>query len=173
MARILSWSGKVEDDRGSRFRPRVYGEDRVSLRLLTRAEIRARRNSDPARHAAFKRLTLLKHRASGVEKNIVLVVSGTVVVGFAVIAHVNGNGSWAWTLGMTLGVFVMLGLILLLDRHEGRKLRAECETLPLGCLSCGYDLTGIPPADDGCVVCPECGAAWDFDAMNTNRDKGD
>jgi hypothetical protein len=28
------------------------------------------------------------------------------------------------------------------------------------CPSCGYDLTGCDTAEDGCTVCPECGAAW-------------
>lgn len=28
------------------------------------------------------------------------------------------------------------------------------------CLICGYDLRDVPPAGDGCSVCPECGAAW-------------
>ena len=29
------------------------------------------------------------------------------------------------------------------------------------CPCCGYDLTGLAPASDGCRVCPECAAAWD------------
>jgi hypothetical protein len=29
------------------------------------------------------------------------------------------------------------------------------------CPGCGYELEGVPrEADDGCTVCPECGAAW-------------
>lgn len=28
------------------------------------------------------------------------------------------------------------------------------------CASCGQDLTGLEPHEDGCTVCPECGAAW-------------
>jgi len=28
------------------------------------------------------------------------------------------------------------------------------------CASCAYSIDGIPPAPDGCAVCPECGAAW-------------
>jgi len=31
------------------------------------------------------------------------------------------------------------------------------------CGSCGYKMLGLTPADDGCVVCPECGAAWRTD----------
>jgi hypothetical protein len=28
------------------------------------------------------------------------------------------------------------------------------------CAACGYDLIGQEPEEDGCRVCPECGAAW-------------
>lgn len=28
------------------------------------------------------------------------------------------------------------------------------------CAVCGYPLHGLPADDDGCTVCPECGAAW-------------
>lgn len=28
------------------------------------------------------------------------------------------------------------------------------------CASCRYELARVEPASDGCVVCPECGAAW-------------
>jgi hypothetical protein len=28
------------------------------------------------------------------------------------------------------------------------------------CPCCNYELTQLPPEDDGCTVCPECGAAW-------------
>lgn len=28
------------------------------------------------------------------------------------------------------------------------------------CPHCAHGLRGIPPEPDGCVVCPECGAAW-------------
>lgn len=28
------------------------------------------------------------------------------------------------------------------------------------CLACGYALDGATVADDGCLQCPECGAAW-------------
>jgi len=28
------------------------------------------------------------------------------------------------------------------------------------CASCGQSLDGLAAADDGCRVCPECGAAW-------------
>ncbi len=33
------------------------------------------------------------------------------------------------------------------------------------CASCGYSLDDLPKADDGCVQCPECQAAWRFDRL--------
>ncbi|MEZ6243093.1 MAG: hypothetical protein R3B57_08625 [Phycisphaerales bacterium] len=36
---------------------------------------------------------------------------------------------------------------------------AELKRLAL-CASCGYSLGGLTPEHDGCVVCPECRAAW-------------
>lgn len=32
------------------------------------------------------------------------------------------------------------------------------------CLVCAYPLGGLEPEPDGCVACPECGAAWRFGA---------
>lgn len=37
------------------------------------------------------------------------------------------------------------------------------------CPACGYNLKGLEPQDDGCTVCPECGAAWRLEDMNTER----
>lgn len=31
------------------------------------------------------------------------------------------------------------------------------------CASCGYSLADIPPAEDRCTLCPECGSAWRID----------
>ena len=28
------------------------------------------------------------------------------------------------------------------------------------CPACAYPLAGLAPQADGCIVCPECGAAW-------------
>lgn len=36
------------------------------------------------------------------------------------------------------------------------------------CGSCGYELKGINTQDDGCLVCPECGAAWRADKRRSD-----
>jgi predicted nucleic acid-binding Zn ribbon protein len=28
------------------------------------------------------------------------------------------------------------------------------------CPSCGYEIGTVVPVEDGCTICPECGAAW-------------
>ena len=40
------------------------------------------------------------------------------------------------------------------------------------CGSCGYDLAKLPVAEDGCTVCPECGAAWQLHLCSGER-RGD
>lgn len=34
------------------------------------------------------------------------------------------------------------------------------------CPGCAHGIEGIPPQQDGCVVCPECGAAWRVQAAD-------
>jgi hypothetical protein len=43
-----------------------------------------------------------------------------------------------------------------------RRVRDRCEAMlqQSRCGACGYDLAKLVPAEDGCVVCAECGAAW-------------
>lgn len=40
------------------------------------------------------------------------------------------------------------------------KWQAGCLVAINRCASCGYNLQKLPTADDGCTICPECGAAW-------------
>jgi len=35
------------------------------------------------------------------------------------------------------------------------------------CASCRYDIASVEPAQDACVVCPECGAAWKLGRPNS------
>jgi Zn-finger nucleic acid-binding protein len=37
------------------------------------------------------------------------------------------------------------------------------------CASCGYNLAGVTPAQDGLITCPECGAAWSPTRMRRRR----
>ncbi len=170
MARVLSWSGKVEDDRGARFAPRVTAEDRVSLRLLTRKQIGERRRSDPARHAAITRLAVLRSMVSRRDKAVVLLSSAGAMTAFAIVVMRSGPSNKVVMPMVLVLAYAMLFAAWWTDARSLRRMRAECATLPPGCLCCAYDLAGVPTAHDGCTVCPECGAAWDFDAMDTDKD---
>ncbi len=48
---------------------------------------------------------------------------------------------------------------------RGALLREKSRFYPVirRCASCGYDLSGLKAEEDGCTVCPECGAAWRLD----------
>jgi len=39
------------------------------------------------------------------------------------------------------------------------------------CCGCTYELKGLVPDDDGCTVCPECGAAWRLPAGPDGADR--
>lgn len=52
---------------------------------------------------------------------------------------------------------------LIAMRWARRRRFAQISEIYLGtgrCASCKYALTDLSPSDDGCVVCPECAAAW-------------
>lgn len=65
------------------------------------------------------------------------------------------NRALSWT---CLGI-VMIAFYFFLQKTY---LRFECAALlcTRHCGGCGYDLRQLPAEDDGCTVCPECGAAW-------------
>ncbi|MEO1007926.1 MAG: hypothetical protein AAFX79_05130 [Planctomycetota bacterium] len=60
-------------------------------------------------------------------------------------------------------LFVALIIKAMLDRCTGYA-RAALKTLDRAqCPSCRYDLGGLASHPDGCILCPECGAAWRAD----------
>ena len=60
------------------------------------------------------------------------------VVGFLALMHVIRAAAARWGAEQVAPVIVSEGL----------------------CAACGYNLHGSKPEPDGCIVCPECGAAW-------------
>lgn len=78
------------------------------------------------------------------------------------------------------GLFVGSALLHQFGLIRGRSTPARArmgETLraALRCAVCGYDMRGRVAEDDGCTVCPECGAAWKLDtahAIDDERDVG-
>ena len=71
-----------------------------------------------------------------------------------------------------LCALTVIGVLILLSalfrprtmKCERRKLMRELEMYKAKfqgvCLICEYNLAGLQPEPDGCVVCPECGGAW-------------
>jgi len=82
----------------------------------------------------------------------------------AAIDAVNGR----YGFGIFMGVILSLSFGELVIRRWYRRWRHREAVLRAMvmqglCGSCGYELHGINSSDDGCIVCPECGAAWRTD----------
>lgn len=80
----------------------------------------------------------------------------------AIVALIVGALGFA-TMGERLAVLAVgLGVIVAAYQqyrahpHVRRAALIEERTCP----ACLYDLHGIPQAEDGCTVCPECSGAW-------------
>ena len=82
-----------------------------------------------------------------------------VVVGVAV-GHWIVSDDWVVPMAFLAAVALMFASGAARDRRFRLRHRAELAELPPVCLACMQDLSGLAPQDDGCVVCPECGAAW-------------
>jgi hypothetical protein len=90
--------------------------------------------------------------------NVALLSTFLILGGFVVAATVF-NVSALWfvlpIVGLPLGLYTS---------RVGRLLCVYLDSVVVlsagHCASCGYELAQLPPEDDGCTVCPECGAAW-------------
>ena len=106
---------------------------------------------------------------------LVLVVTATFAMqdaGSRLATTVLPGSSFAKTAIQLLGLFGPLLIIILLILL-GLFFSASRIWMPavarywlsIGqCASCKYDITSVEPEQDGCVVCPECGAAWKLTA---------
>jgi hypothetical protein len=72
-------------------------------------------------------------------------------------------GFWlpaAWFVPVSIAGFALLALGAAVGVSVTRRIRMltflECGLCP----ACVYRLDGLAAEEDGCVVCPECGAAW-------------
>ena len=70
---------------------------------------------------------------------------------------------------MTLTLATSRGVLGLGGTLPGRMRRAMLARHR--CPVCAYDLSAIEPASDGCVVCPECAAAWTHAQTGTGADR--
>ena len=96
------------------------------------------------------------------------------IVGAAVgIAIITGArfmpGLPMWVPGVVVAVIILTVASIRSARSAGRRAAAAADLfLREGrCAGCAYVLDGVAPAADGCVVCPECGAAWKRSRIGT------
>jgi hypothetical protein len=118
----------------------------------------------PPKHMAT-RLKLALSRQSG---RINLVNIGIIVGGIVILSFMLG-GLWrlfpAAGFGVRMAVFVAglagIGFVLKLVARGVVAPNIAATAVAEGlCGSCGYRLNALATAEDGCVMCPECGSAW-------------
>jgi hypothetical protein len=68
--------------------------------------------------------------------------------------------AWAIFGGSVLTGLMPMTIVLLITRNAGGRRIARQYVRAGYCGSCGYDIVGVDAGDDGCRICPECGAAW-------------
>jgi hypothetical protein len=124
----------------------------------------ARRGNDPFEQDLSIRIA---HVAQQRVQRIGYLVIPLFMLSFMAIAAVGLPG-WA--------IFVPAAFMVVFVSLVGRWARdvewARLRPTLLGagrCASCAYPIAKLPTEGDGCVPCPECGAAWKFDIEWTRR----
>ena len=67
---------------------------------------------------------------------------------------------WPWMIAATIALLVVEDLQTIFQRWSVARARVQLSRYLAHCAGCWYPLSGVPQQEDGCVVCPECGAAW-------------
>lgn len=168
MARLIRMTGAIEDDRGVRHAPRrLTTTDRVSFRLRTAATVQKLRERPPAseraKYSALLRRRMLRNSGPPPERTWwfwggLLVLQLPFIVMYVLLPPSEQR---LWLLVTPLTTFSAVWFFTI--RHDRQIRRDDRERLPTlvpACMVCAYDLTGVPIEEDGCTVCPECGAAW-------------
>lgn len=149
---------RARDDRGSRIRvraPWVTG-------LPTKAQKR------DARLLELRLLFVRMFRKGSVQVAVVELVGLWLAAGLFLIPGVIGfleerHGVFMLLMmvGGLLGVFGAMrpGMLVREYAQRRRDFRDTLRADPY-CVACGYHLEGVSAEGDGCIVCPECGAAW-------------
>jgi len=149
---------KHTDDRGRSIAPKSIGGDEKH-QLSSRARFEA------ARRAIESPPSIMLHRAGGAALTVYAIVDATPDVREVFMPNPRYTAAEVaipvlfWAAVAVGGVFLAVRARLVLRRsYEAVQKRAI--PTPHACLQCGYDLLGLPREEDGCAVCPECGAAW-------------
>jgi hypothetical protein len=94
-------------------------------------------------------------RVALVSVAVVATVVGPVLV--AALLPMSGATATIVILLVSLGAVVIMALLETQVHFDG----VAAGRLAAGrCPKCLYNLTDLPPEEDECTVCPECGAAW-------------
>lgn len=161
MARPLKWD-QVEDDRGIS-RPRM-GFGPSSLLTGGRshadlpAELRGRMADATAQMKAQgrgPRVTLLNGAAVILGSSVLIVVAAILAPGIIVVIVPV----------CMLGVVALWAILPPTERLKHEQSIIDTLLAEGYCVSCGYELSGLPVEADGCTVCPECRAAWRMEAL--------
>lgn len=86
-----------------------------------------------------------------------------IVLSILISKQIDQEISWLYVvLFCVLSVVLSTALGMIAKGQGWRSFALGKETsLAVGCCpSCGYSISEISPQDDGCTICPECGAAW-------------
>lgn len=98
---------------------------------------------------------------------VLLALAICVVVLSVVVINFGPGPSRAWSIffwPLSAVMFVIITACAQVGwRARLRRLHPQIRSTMINhdrCPACGYLLTTLQPDEDGCTVCPECGAAW-------------
>ncbi len=106
---------------------------------------------------------------SRVSGRAVLLSIGLIVLGVGAFVFMLGYGAisptgtpwWVYAFIPVMAALLFVGFLFRRGDLLVRPMTIEQETLAHGlCPSCWELLEGIPPDDDGCTMCPDCGSSW-------------
>lgn len=153
----------LTDDRGKR------------VRGITRRDIvRAQKEGTPELRSLANRLRCAvrseSRRVTPDRVTVSVVLTVMIFIAQAVLIGVLTGGFGLFYPGLGLLAFVLLVAVahaaLLRYIKLGTRRQIVRTALAEGvCGSCAFSLRGAPVADDGCLTCPECGAAWRADLI--------
>lgn len=153
----------------STFRPLLDDRARPIRRLDRRDLVRASRSDNPGLAMLARRLAAsIKSETRRTTPDRLAI---GVVMTIGVLLAYGFLGATATALfglsGAGVGLVLLVGLIVLANRVYAAYVRrgalsqiARTAVAEGVCGSCAFSLQGAPEGPNGCLVCPECGAAW-------------
>jgi hypothetical protein len=91
---------------------------------------------------------------------VILVLS----IAFPLLA-VFSSGVAVTAFGYFVLMYLMIIIMMMTGRQTATLIRTRTYVYAGLCGQCGFSLKGLAPQHDGCVVCPECAAAWHEDSI--------